>query len=384
MRARFRLEHGLALGGAITLAGFVTALVIVIQWINQSFGAARPQQSRDRRLRAVDRRAGRSSSRRSCSASSDCGVARGPDCSAGAPPASSPRQLIEPANYRSLPRLVRVSVRPLRFARSYFLGGGVFPVAVSAANGRSASSRRRCTPTTTSFTVNEVLPRRLPAARGRPRGPRHRLQHRHQPRSTSSRGPRRSASTSTSGSAKRGSACGGISLPSTGAGRCMRRPSAIAMARSRFGRDATGRYGGIRGCDRRSRSRFAAATSTTCCASCSRSRVRIGLRQDRTPRDWRTRQSRRSIGTLLAQLDGLCYETRRTPLKPVARALRDERVGRHLPADRAPLVRARPRPAREAPTPRATRPRPRRSRAPRCGRRRTRCPRVSRRSRRPG
>ena len=39
MRARFRLEHGLALGGAITLAGFVTALVIVIQWINQSFGA---------------------------------------------------------------------------------------------------------------------------------------------------------------------------------------------------------------------------------------------------------------------------------------------------------------------------------------------------------
>jgi glycosyltransferase involved in cell wall biosynthesis len=39
MRARFRLEHGLALGGAIILAGFVTALVIVIQWIDQSFGA---------------------------------------------------------------------------------------------------------------------------------------------------------------------------------------------------------------------------------------------------------------------------------------------------------------------------------------------------------
>jgi glycosyltransferase involved in cell wall biosynthesis len=39
MRARFRLEHGLALGGAIMLAGFVTALVIVIQWIHQSFGA---------------------------------------------------------------------------------------------------------------------------------------------------------------------------------------------------------------------------------------------------------------------------------------------------------------------------------------------------------
>ena len=39
MRARFRLEHGLALGGVVTLAGFVTALVIVIQWIHQSFGA---------------------------------------------------------------------------------------------------------------------------------------------------------------------------------------------------------------------------------------------------------------------------------------------------------------------------------------------------------
>jgi FkbM family methyltransferase len=37
------------------------------------------------------------------------------------------RQIIEPANYRSLPRLLRVSVRPLSFARSYFLGGGVFP-----------------------------------------------------------------------------------------------------------------------------------------------------------------------------------------------------------------------------------------------------------------
>jgi glycosyltransferase involved in cell wall biosynthesis len=39
MRARFRLEHGVALGGAITIAGFVTALVIVIQWIDHGFGA---------------------------------------------------------------------------------------------------------------------------------------------------------------------------------------------------------------------------------------------------------------------------------------------------------------------------------------------------------
>jgi hypothetical protein len=38
MRARFRLEHGLAIGGAITLAGFVTALVIVIRWIDHGFG----------------------------------------------------------------------------------------------------------------------------------------------------------------------------------------------------------------------------------------------------------------------------------------------------------------------------------------------------------
>jgi glycosyltransferase involved in cell wall biosynthesis len=38
MRARFRLEHGLAIGGAITLAGFVTALVIVIEWIDRGFG----------------------------------------------------------------------------------------------------------------------------------------------------------------------------------------------------------------------------------------------------------------------------------------------------------------------------------------------------------
>jgi glycosyltransferase involved in cell wall biosynthesis len=39
MRARFRLEHGLALGGIILTAGFVTALIIVIKWIEHGFGA---------------------------------------------------------------------------------------------------------------------------------------------------------------------------------------------------------------------------------------------------------------------------------------------------------------------------------------------------------
>jgi glycosyltransferase involved in cell wall biosynthesis len=44
MRARFRLEHGLALGGVITIAGFVTALVIVIQWIDHGFGPLGQEQ----------------------------------------------------------------------------------------------------------------------------------------------------------------------------------------------------------------------------------------------------------------------------------------------------------------------------------------------------
>jgi glycosyltransferase involved in cell wall biosynthesis len=39
MRSRFRLEHGLLLGGAIALAGFITALVIVIRWIEHGFGS---------------------------------------------------------------------------------------------------------------------------------------------------------------------------------------------------------------------------------------------------------------------------------------------------------------------------------------------------------
>jgi glycosyltransferase involved in cell wall biosynthesis len=38
MRARFRLEHGLALGGAFILAGLSIAVVIAVTWINRGFG----------------------------------------------------------------------------------------------------------------------------------------------------------------------------------------------------------------------------------------------------------------------------------------------------------------------------------------------------------
>jgi glycosyltransferase involved in cell wall biosynthesis len=38
MRARFNLEHGLMLGGAVLLAGLVLAAVIVIQWVDRGFG----------------------------------------------------------------------------------------------------------------------------------------------------------------------------------------------------------------------------------------------------------------------------------------------------------------------------------------------------------
>jgi hypothetical protein len=39
MRARFRLEHGLLLGGVIAAAGLATALVIVIRWAERGFGS---------------------------------------------------------------------------------------------------------------------------------------------------------------------------------------------------------------------------------------------------------------------------------------------------------------------------------------------------------
>jgi glycosyltransferase involved in cell wall biosynthesis len=39
MRARFRLEHGLLLGGAVGLVGVVIAAAIVVQWFERGFGA---------------------------------------------------------------------------------------------------------------------------------------------------------------------------------------------------------------------------------------------------------------------------------------------------------------------------------------------------------
>ena len=39
MRASFRLEHGLILGGVTALVGFVCLGVIAIDWINSGFGA---------------------------------------------------------------------------------------------------------------------------------------------------------------------------------------------------------------------------------------------------------------------------------------------------------------------------------------------------------
>src|SRR5215208_2834960 len=38
MRARYRLEHGLLLGGAITIVGLVLAGIIVVQWLDRGFG----------------------------------------------------------------------------------------------------------------------------------------------------------------------------------------------------------------------------------------------------------------------------------------------------------------------------------------------------------
>jgi glycosyltransferase involved in cell wall biosynthesis len=44
MRARYRLEHGLMLGGAILLAGVVVGAFIVIHWINTGFGGLGDEQ----------------------------------------------------------------------------------------------------------------------------------------------------------------------------------------------------------------------------------------------------------------------------------------------------------------------------------------------------
>jgi hypothetical protein len=39
MRARFRLEHGLALGGVFALAGIVMGAVVIVTWISHGFGS---------------------------------------------------------------------------------------------------------------------------------------------------------------------------------------------------------------------------------------------------------------------------------------------------------------------------------------------------------
>jgi hypothetical protein len=44
MRARFRLEHGLLLGGAIALAGLVIAGAIVVEWASRDFGSLSEQR----------------------------------------------------------------------------------------------------------------------------------------------------------------------------------------------------------------------------------------------------------------------------------------------------------------------------------------------------
>ena len=39
MRARFRLEHGLAVGGAVMVSGLALGGVVIVHWINRGFGA---------------------------------------------------------------------------------------------------------------------------------------------------------------------------------------------------------------------------------------------------------------------------------------------------------------------------------------------------------
>jgi hypothetical protein len=44
MRSRFNLEHGLALGGLIMLAGGILGAVIVVHWVQRGFGAISEEQ----------------------------------------------------------------------------------------------------------------------------------------------------------------------------------------------------------------------------------------------------------------------------------------------------------------------------------------------------
>lgn len=44
MRRRYRLEHGLLLGGGVALAGFAMAAVIVVEWVDRGFGSLSEQR----------------------------------------------------------------------------------------------------------------------------------------------------------------------------------------------------------------------------------------------------------------------------------------------------------------------------------------------------
>jgi ABC-type dipeptide/oligopeptide/nickel transport system permease subunit len=44
MRARFKLEHGLLLGGTILLAGLIVGVMIAIDWIDHGFGRLGDEQ----------------------------------------------------------------------------------------------------------------------------------------------------------------------------------------------------------------------------------------------------------------------------------------------------------------------------------------------------
>lgn len=83
----------------------------------------------------------------------------------GRPAGFVARQLLEPANYRSLWTIPRVSTQPLRFAHAYFLGGGVYPWRCSVRTPQGVVSAMTYTHHDV-FTVQEIFCRgdyRLPA-----------------------------------------------------------------------------------------------------------------------------------------------------------------------------------------------------------------------------
>ena len=56
MRGRYRLEHGLLLGGAIVLAGLAIGVGIAADWVSRGFGSLGRGAPRDLRADARDRR----------------------------------------------------------------------------------------------------------------------------------------------------------------------------------------------------------------------------------------------------------------------------------------------------------------------------------------